>query len=377
VKIGSGKVRTVNAWGFKNSLLRIGVRFFLCGSAIAFASAAFAQPLNDCNNNQIEDSQDIANQTSADCNGNSIPDECDIFMYSTLLDNCSDALAMYAGKDYLGQVTTPQPPTLPNVNNRDGASSCAEFDDSDAWAKYTPATSGVATFSFTSTYANSIMSVHTGCPGTVSNELGCTRNPTFDRVYLTVPVTAGNTYLVRFAGSGEQVFFFNFRVDGPLAVGQSADCNTNGVPDECELDFTTDANNNGKFDKCETASSPCANFYPLMSQPATLACRTQYGRQVCYLSAALKVYNGGDVQGIPRTIAYYASNDETWDASDQLVTSRLLFTRIYPDRLISVSLRGHRVDGSLAGKYLLAIVDYKNGVRECDESNNVVSLGQM
>jgi len=33
---------------------------------------------NDCNNNQIPDSCDIAAGTSHDCNGNSLPDECDI-----------------------------------------------------------------------------------------------------------------------------------------------------------------------------------------------------------------------------------------------------------------------------------------------------------
>ncbi|MCH8880447.1 MAG: VCBS repeat-containing protein [Planctomycetes bacterium] len=44
--------------------------------------------LNDCNNNGIDDDQDIAEGTSADCNGNEVPDECEDCNENGQADSC-------------------------------------------------------------------------------------------------------------------------------------------------------------------------------------------------------------------------------------------------------------------------------------------------
>ena len=67
------------------------VLIVLCGLALALQpSVAMAAPApqanrgegggggNDCNANDVDDADDIADGTSEDCNGNDIPDECDI-----------------------------------------------------------------------------------------------------------------------------------------------------------------------------------------------------------------------------------------------------------------------------------------------------------
>lgn len=58
----------------------------------AFADLVLADPqtqcaeaiaaIYDCNNNQVDDATDIANQTSADCNNNGYPDECDTELWA-------------------------------------------------------------------------------------------------------------------------------------------------------------------------------------------------------------------------------------------------------------------------------------------------------
>ncbi len=50
----------------------------LCLVAIVFFAEAHVARAADCNQNGVEDSQDIANGTSEDCNANGVPDECDI-----------------------------------------------------------------------------------------------------------------------------------------------------------------------------------------------------------------------------------------------------------------------------------------------------------
>jgi hypothetical protein len=97
----------------------------------------------------------------------------------------------------------------------------------DVWYKYTPASSGSATFSLCSsgTVWDSVLSVHTGtCPGTTQvgcNDDGCSgsggRHGT-----LTVSVTGGTMYLIRIGGySSSYSGPFTLTITGPAC--QSAD----------------------------------------------------------------------------------------------------------------------------------------------------------
>ncbi|MCP4591077.1 MAG: hypothetical protein GY842_10050 [bacterium] len=77
----------------------------LCGVSTPAARAV------DCNSNGIDDAQDIAAGTSQDCNANSVPDECDWWdsyggHFYTLVDSRAWQAAEAAGVDLGGHLTT-------------------------------------------------------------------------------------------------------------------------------------------------------------------------------------------------------------------------------------------------------------------------------
>jgi hypothetical protein len=125
--------------------------------------------------------------------------------------------------------------TTNNATN-DGSASCGTTTTSpDVWFKYVPATGGSATFSLCDgTTYDSVLSVHSGCPGTSSNQLGC------DDDYcggggpsqVTITVTAGNTYLVRVTGWNGSTGSYALIIEGPDCI-PSATCN-DGVQNQGE-----------------------------------------------------------------------------------------------------------------------------------------------
>jgi hypothetical protein len=96
------------------------------------------------------------------------------------------------------------------------------------WFKYTPASSGSIHLETCDSSYDTVLSVHTGCPGTTSNQVGCNDNtgwfgdcgwlPT-DQSALTVSVTAGTTYYIRVSGaSGDTGAYALYFESGPACV---------------------------------------------------------------------------------------------------------------------------------------------------------------
>ncbi|HWB37361.1 MAG TPA: hypothetical protein VHA75_15190, partial [Rugosimonospora sp.] len=91
----------------------------------------------------------------------------------------------------------------------DGAAACGfSLSAPDVWYTITPPTSGLARLdTCTSTY-DTVLSVHTGCPGNLDNQLGCDDDDYWNygpcpgtlQSTVNVPVSAGGTYYVRVAG---------------------------------------------------------------------------------------------------------------------------------------------------------------------------------
>jgi hypothetical protein len=104
----------------------------------------------------------------------------------------------------------------------DGSASCGSSDSTpDMWFSYLPDSDGTATFSLcTGTSYDSVLSVHSGCPGTSANELGC------DDDYcggggpsqVTISVTGGNTYLIRVTGWNGATGSFTLTFTGPDCI---------------------------------------------------------------------------------------------------------------------------------------------------------------
>jgi len=189
----------------------------------------------DCNSNGTPDSCDLFAGTSADCNSNGVPDECDLAAPVVAQDWCANAQRLTTGVTYSGATT---------AANSDGYSSCANISP-DRWYKYISTATGSMTLSTVNAQGTVEYSVHTACPGSPANQIGCGFST------LTVAVRAGDEYRIRIAG---QTGNFSITLSG--VPGFTHDCNSNGVPDQCEL-TGNDCNSNGVPDTCEVPTHDC------------------------------------------------------------------------------------------------------------------------
>ena len=191
----------------------------------------------DCNNNGIPDSCDIAGGESDDCQPNGIPDECEI---APARDDCAAAIIVCPEYTYYGSTAGA---------TCDGASQCTTSDNTpDVWYYYEPFGSGILTISLCGSFYDTVVSVHTGCPGTAENEIGCNDDHCLQQSYLQVPVSNGQSYWIRVSGANGSTGDFQLVLAGPDCA-YDADCNDNGVLDECE----PDCNHNGRPDDCDIA----------------------------------------------------------------------------------------------------------------------------
>lgn len=84
----------------------------------------------------------------------------------------------------------------------DGSASCGQSASTrDVWLKVTPA-SNLALVASTCGGASwdTVLSVHTACPGSAANEIGCLDDSCGQQTQLSVNVSAGGTYYVRISG---------------------------------------------------------------------------------------------------------------------------------------------------------------------------------
>jgi hypothetical protein len=123
---------------------------------------------------------------------------------------CSSAVVACPGTNYTGNTSSA---TL------DGSASCGSSSSTpDVWYKYTPGSSGSATFSLcgTGTTYDSVLSVHSGCPGTSSNQIGCNDDSCGTASQLAATVTGGTTYLIRVSGYNGATGAYSLAITGPV-----------------------------------------------------------------------------------------------------------------------------------------------------------------
>jgi len=117
----------------------------------------------------------------------------------------------------------------------DGASSCNSFPtlNKDIWYAYTPSTNGIVTVDSCGSTFTTILSVHTGCPGTVANQIVC--NAEGCQIFgalLTFNATAGQTYLIRLTGWSSSEGDYTLTLSGPSCAPAGplpGDINADGV----------------------------------------------------------------------------------------------------------------------------------------------------
>lgn len=128
-------------------------------------------------------------------------------------DACANAITVCPGTSYTGSTTSA---------TVDGSASCdGSSTGTDVWYKYAPTSGGSATFSLctSSSTWDSVISIHSGCPGTTSNQSdcnddGCGSSSGHGRITRTV--VAGTTYYIRVAGYSSSVSgAFTLTITGP------------------------------------------------------------------------------------------------------------------------------------------------------------------
>ncbi|MCK4660438.1 MAG: hypothetical protein KAV82_13020, partial [Phycisphaerae bacterium] len=185
----------------------------------------------DCDYDGIGDVCAIA-QGSSDCQPNGIPDECELgavgdIAASEVQDDCTEAQLVCPGITYTGTTVG---------STYDGVSSCALWSTvPDMWYRYIPGEDGSLTVSLCESSYDTLLSVHGGCPGIMTNELVC--NDDFCGDYgrqsqVTLSVAAGIEYWIRIASYDDRAGNFTMLLTGPDCYNN--DYNDDGVPDECE-----------------------------------------------------------------------------------------------------------------------------------------------
>ena len=191
----------------------------------------------DCNANGVLDECDVAGGDSADCQPNGIADECEP---TPMQDDCADAIIVTSGNTYYGSTS---------AATNDGSAGCGDSNDTaDVWYYFEPFGSGYLNVSLCGSAYDTVLSVHSGCPGTAANQIACNDDLCGLQSQLSFLVVNGNPYWIRVSGNNGDMGYFNMIVSGPGAA-YGPECNDNGVPDECE----PDCNGNGHPDDCDIA----------------------------------------------------------------------------------------------------------------------------
>jgi hypothetical protein len=190
----------------------------------------------------VPDECDIASGFSADCQPNAIPDECDLLPPEDVLpaDDCADAEMVCTNIVYHG---------LTEGASNDGAATCGNSSGSpDVWYYYRCQNAGLLVVSLAGSAYDTVLSVHSGCPGTAANQVVCNDNFFGLQSRVQLNVNPAGTYWIRVSGAGGATGTFQMNLSGPPCT-YSAECNDNGIPDECEAD----CNGNSQPDDCDIA----------------------------------------------------------------------------------------------------------------------------
>ncbi len=252
--------------------IRRGIWTILAGCVLAFWVGAGAAWADDCNSNGIQDDQDIADGYSEDCNSNGVPDECDIDSVMSLdcqsngvPDECELAAvnglagAYYDELDFQGPVKGRIDPA---VDFQGGGTwpglGIATSTFTVRWTGYviTPSVSGEYEF-FTVTddgtrlWVNGIQLVDkwvTQGPAEWSGTLHLDADSQYWIVMEYFEQGGGETAELRWQppGLAKEIIPSANLIPG-------FDCNTNGIPDDCDITSSTseDLYLNGVPDECE------------------------------------------------------------------------------------------------------------------------------
>ncbi len=231
-------------------------------AATAAALYGAIPPGEDCNGNGLRDSFEIATGADSDCDGNTVPDSCQVISEGDCNGNGVPDVCDAAGGGPPADSCTLAPAICPGATfggstsgaSGDGAVTCGSSSFCpDVWYSYSPTQSGTATVSLCGSSYDTVLSVHSACPGTTGNQIACNDDFCSLQSEVSWSATAGATYLVRISGYSCNTGNFTLQLTGPTCELVDNDCNTNGIPDDCDISsgFSDDCDSNNLPDDCQ------------------------------------------------------------------------------------------------------------------------------
>lgn len=214
----------------------------------------------DCNNNNVPDVCDISQSISTDCNNNAIPDECEFVMtpevavYPIELSNLVNVPSFCPTGPFT--CDSESPPGIMWADTLSGSLLSVEVEFA-LGLNCPPAPSRTHSLEFNAMFADSLFDGAPMCPcgiGTASTVIATLPQSLYQFGQTNVLTIKDVANCLGFADqSGLAGQFGEIRV---VYLPFAPDCNTNGIPDFCDIiDATSaDVNANGVPDECESVT---------------------------------------------------------------------------------------------------------------------------
>src|SRR5690349_9655358 len=105
---------------------------------------------------------------------------------------CATATVVVAGSNYPGSTSSA---------TQDGTASCGDSNSTaDVWFRYTPAQTCLLNLNTCTSDYDTVLSIHSGCPGTAANDLACNDDTCNVGSQVSITAQAGVTYYIRVSG---------------------------------------------------------------------------------------------------------------------------------------------------------------------------------
>ncbi len=183
-----------------------------------------------------------------------------VFILAAGVAALAHAQALYAQADDCANATPIGEGTFSgdtSAATNDGSAACGASETSpDVWYSFTPPEDCLLMVNTCGSLYDTVLSIHSGCPGTPDNELACNDDTCQLQSFVSVEAQATTTYLIRIAGWQGATGPFTLTLQ--CAAGPSADdCSDALTVDQGTFFGTTvDATNDGSAGCGESASSP-------------------------------------------------------------------------------------------------------------------------
>ncbi len=127
----------------------------------------------------------------------------------------------------------------------------------------------------------------------------------------------------------------------------------------------------------ECTSTPLPDLTGQWTTPVTQTCNNTRKGQKCTVKGVVTISNVGNKDASSSYVAFYLSDDGTYDEADTPL-KRVATGKLKPGKNKSIKLsKSFPVGQIVTDKYIIAVIDKYNSVKEIDETINVIVFGPI